>query len=86
MALITKTPAPLAPYFWQPIVVLFSFPAVAYTAITYGSILAWFAIMTSGQATYLILPPYNFAPIGIGLMNLPVSTCTTLNKRSHEGP
>ncbi|KIW44000.1 uncharacterized protein PV06_05044 [Exophiala oligosperma] len=70
MSLITKTDDSLLQSFYQPIVVLFSFPAIAYTAITYGSLLAWFAIMTSVQATYLFYEPYNFSAAGVGLMNL----------------
>jgi MFS family permease len=70
MALITPTEESLLPHFWQPIETLFTFPAVTYAAITYGSTLAWFAMMTSLQATYMLLPPYNFDAIGIGLMNV----------------
>ncbi|KAJ5678735.1 hypothetical protein N7462_006979 [Penicillium macrosclerotiorum] len=70
MTLMTVTNESLLPHFWQPILTLLTFPAVTYAAITYGSTLAWFAIMTSLQATYMLLPPYNFDAIGIGLMNL----------------
>lgn len=70
MALVTPTNESLLPHFWQPIETLFTFPAVTYAAITYGSTLAWFAMMTSLQATYMLMPPYNFNAIGIGLMNL----------------
>jgi MFS family permease len=71
LALITKTDETIVHHFYQPIVVLFSFPAVAYTALTLGCTLSWFAIMASVQATYMIEPPYNFDAIGIGLMNVP---------------
>ncbi|CAI7621284.1 unnamed protein product [Penicillium glandicola] len=70
MAFVTPTDEPLWPHFYQPIVALFTFPAVAYAAITYGATLSWFAIMTSLQASYMIIPPYNFDAIGVGLMNL----------------
>jgi MFS family permease len=70
MALVTPTEESLLPHFWQPIETLFTFPAVTYAAITYGSTLAWFAMMTSLQATYMLMPPYNFDAIGIGLMNV----------------
>lgn len=70
MAWITPTSESLWPHFYIPIVTLFTFPAVAYAAITYGSTLAWFAIMTSLQASYMLGPPYNFDAIGIGLMNI----------------
>lgn len=65
-------------HFYQPIQVLFLFPAVAYAALTYGTILAALALMASTQATYLILPPYNFGPSGVGLMNLAPFTGTFL--------
>jgi MFS family permease len=70
IALVTTTPGSIAHYFYQPVVVLFCFPAVTYVAITYGVILASFAIMTAIQSVYLLDPPYNFGPNGIGLMNL----------------
>ncbi|KAJ5758095.1 uncharacterized protein N7511_006789 [Penicillium nucicola] len=70
MALVTTTDEPIWPHFYQPIVALFTFPAVTYAAITYGSTLSWFAIMTSLQASYMILPPYNFDAVGVGLMNV----------------
>lgn len=71
MALVTTTPGSILSHFGRPIIVLFRFPAVTYCALTYGGLLALFAIMTSVQATYMLLPPYNFSAIGIGLMNLP---------------
>ncbi|OQE11548.1 hypothetical protein PENVUL_c002G00772 [Penicillium vulpinum] len=70
MALVTTTDEALWPHFYQPIVALFTFPAVGYVAITYGSMLSLFAIMTSLQASYLIVPPYNFDAVGVGLMNV----------------
>ncbi|KAK5058915.1 hypothetical protein LTR84_011179 [Exophiala bonariae] len=70
LALVTKTNGSIFHDFHQPVVLLFSFPAIAYCAITYGSLLAWFAVMTSVQATYLFSPPYNFSAAGVGLMNL----------------
>lgn len=70
LAWITPTAGHLWRHFYQPIVILFTFPAIAFTAITYGSLLAWFAILISVQATYLFEPPYNFSPEGVGLMNL----------------
>ncbi|KND92544.1 putative MFS-type transporter [Tolypocladium ophioglossoides CBS 100239] len=70
LALITRSDGSILHNFYQPAMVLFTFPAVAYTAITYGSLLAWFAILTSVQATYLFSPPYNFTAAGVGLMNI----------------
>jgi hypothetical protein len=56
---------------YQPFWILFTFPAAAYTALQYGSILAWFSVLATTEATYFPLPPYNFGPIGVGLLNLP---------------
>ncbi|UNI18473.1 hypothetical protein JDV02_004741 [Purpureocillium takamizusanense] len=70
LALVTKTEGPILPHLSQPIVLLFTFPAIAYTAITYGTTLAEFSILTSVQAIYLFEPPYNFSASGVGLMNL----------------
>jgi hypothetical protein len=74
MALVTNTPGTLKDFLrhaYQPFVILFSIPAVAYSAIQYGSILAWFSILATTEATYFVLPPYNFDSVGIGLLNLP---------------
>ncbi|KAK5950543.1 hypothetical protein OHC33_008486 [Knufia fluminis] len=71
MALYTPTDAPILQHLYQPLIILTTFPAVAYTAITFGSVLACFAILTTIQAIYLIEPPYNFSPSGVGLFNLP---------------
>ncbi|KAK8146169.1 hypothetical protein G3M48_003495 [Beauveria asiatica] len=70
LALVTKTDGSIVKDFYHPLVLLFSFPAIAFIALTYGSLLAWFAVTTSVQATYLFSPPYNFTAAGVGLMNL----------------
>lgn len=49
---------------------MFIFPAVAYTALIYGSLLAWFSVVVSSYSVYFTLPPYNFSSAGIGLLNL----------------
>ncbi|KAF2792382.1 MFS general substrate transporter [Melanomma pulvis-pyrius CBS 109.77] len=70
LSLITKSEGPIGHHFYQPIITLFCFPAVAYTALTYGTVLACFSILTSVQAVYLLRPPYNFGSMGVGLMNI----------------
>lgn len=70
LTLITKTNGSMLHNFYQPAVILFTFPAIAYTAITYGSLLAWWSILASAEATYLFNPPYNFTAAGVGLMNI----------------
>lgn len=70
LALVTKSDGSILHDMYRPVVLLFTFPAIAFTAITYGSILAWFAVLSSVQATYLFYPPYNFSAAGVGLMNI----------------
>lgn len=70
MALLTTTEEPIFRNIHDPFVILVTFPAVAFAAITFGSLLALFALIVSVQATYLFLPPYNFTAAGVGLMNI----------------
>lgn len=70
LALVTYTDVPIRNHFIAPFQVLFSFPAVAYTAVTFGSILSWYAVIISIASTNMIYPPYNFSPSEIGLINL----------------
>ena len=70
LALYTDTNVPIRRHFWAPMVLLFTFPAVAYTAVTFGSILSWYAVMISIASANMIYPPYNFSPSQIGLLNL----------------
>jgi MFS family permease len=58
-------------HFIQPFHILITFPAVAFTALQYGFLIAMLAILAVTQATLYPFPPYNFSPIGIGNMNLP---------------
>lgn len=71
LAMVTKSSGSILQDFYQPLILLFKFPAIAYTALTFGSLLAWFAILISVQAIYLFDAPYNFTAVGVGLMNLP---------------
>lgn len=70
MALYTKTNASVRHHFYQPFVILCLFPAVAYTALTYGCLIAWYAVIMSVVASTVIYPPYNFSPSGVGLMSV----------------
>ncbi|KAJ5176699.1 uncharacterized protein N7482_002576 [Penicillium canariense] len=70
LAFITKTDVPILQHFYQPLIVLFAFPAVSFAAITYGSILAWFSANVSAGSYFLIVKPYNFNPSQIGLFHL----------------
>jgi hypothetical protein len=71
LALITRTSTPLLPRMYTPFNILFTFPAVAYTALQYGSLLAWLSIIITAISTYMSAPPYNFSSSGIGLLNIP---------------
>lgn len=70
LAFITKTDMPIKQHFYQPLLALISFPAVTFTALTYGMLLAWFSIVASASAYFLLDPPYNFSPANIGLFHL----------------
>ena len=56
---------------YQPFTVLFTFPAIAYSALLYGSLIAWLVAVVNVYSIYFTFPPYKFGPSGIGLMNLP---------------
>lgn len=70
LALYTKTSTPIRHHFYQPPIMFFTFPAVTYTAIIYGALLAWYAIVTSAFSFFLLEPPYNFRPAGVGLFSI----------------
>ncbi|OQV01293.1 hypothetical protein CLAIMM_06674 [Cladophialophora immunda] len=59
-----------ARHIWQPFQILCTIPAVTYTALIYGSLLAWFSVLLSVLSIYLTYPPYSFSSSGVGLMNL----------------
>jgi hypothetical protein len=61
---------PIVQHFYQPLFILFAFPAVAYAAITYGTLLAWFSAIASSGSYFLLAEPYNFSPSAIGLFHL----------------
>ncbi|KAF5863770.1 hypothetical protein ETB97_009405 [Aspergillus alliaceus] len=65
-----KTDIPLLQHFYQPVIALFFFPAVAYTAVTYRTALAFFSASCSAGSYFLIYPPYNFNASAIGLFHL----------------
>ncbi|KAM3469231.1 hypothetical protein MY5147_007194 [Beauveria neobassiana] len=70
LAFFTVTEGSILHDVYEPLIILVTFPAITYTAIAYGVLLAWFAVLISVQATYMFDPPYNFTSIGIGLMNI----------------
>jgi MFS family permease len=70
LAFVTRSDVPIKQHFYQPLIVLFSFPAVAFAALAYGSILSWFSANVSAGSYFLIAKPYNFDPAQIGLFHL----------------
>ncbi|KAF7555400.1 hypothetical protein G7Z17_g2250 [Cylindrodendrum hubeiense] len=70
LAFITKTDTPIAHHFYQPFIIVYKVPAVAYVSITYGLLLCLFSIISSIQGYYMIAPPYNFDASQIGLFAL----------------
>ncbi|KAM3437121.1 hypothetical protein MY4824_004022 [Beauveria thailandica] len=65
LAFFTVTEGSILHDVYEPLIILVTFPAITYTAIAYGVLLAWFAVLISVQATYMFDPPYNFtAPPG----------------------
>ncbi|KAM5341439.1 hypothetical protein ACJ41O_014470 [Fusarium nematophilum] len=57
-------------HMYQPLILLTTVPAIAYTALAYGILIALQDVMSTSFSLYMTRPPYNFAPNQIGLMNL----------------
>jgi len=73
LKLLTTSPGGWGKFFrhsYQPFIIMCTFPAVAYCALIYGSLLAWFSVVVSTYSVYFTYPPYNFSSAGIGLLNL----------------
>ncbi|KAM0329246.1 hypothetical protein ACHAQA_004548 [Verticillium albo-atrum] len=70
LALFTPTPLSIGRHFYQPFLILVTFPAVAYTAITYGALLTWYTVITTASTQFLVEEPYNFSATSLGLLNL----------------
>lgn len=69
LALATPTPEPILPSYYRPFYVLFSFPAVLFTALQYAAGVVWLTVMSSVLSLVFPLPPYNFSPEQIGFMS-----------------
>jgi hypothetical protein len=57
-------------HYYQPWVVLVSFPAVAFGALQYGFHIACLGILTVTQSTLYPAPPYSFSTVGVGNMSI----------------
>ncbi|KID82513.1 Major facilitator superfamily transporter [Metarhizium guizhouense ARSEF 977] len=69
-ALITKTKRPIKKRFITPFIIIISFPAITYAAITYGSVMAWLSIYQHVTAVKLFQTPYNFSSFNMGIFGL----------------
>ena len=70
MALVTKTDVPILHNFYRPLVAPYLFPAIAFVAVQYGVIQAWFSATVFAGSDLLPKQPYGFSPASIGLFNL----------------
>ena len=58
-------------HIYQPFHILATFPAVMFTALQWGFLIAMLAILAVTQASLYPFEPYNFSPAGVGNMNIP---------------
>ena len=72
LRLVTKTDQNLFRVVWTSVVILFRFPAVMYTALTYAFCLCWISAQASIISMVFTQPPYNFGTVGVGNMSLGV--------------
>ncbi|KAH6974177.1 serine/threonine kinase 16 [Ilyonectria sp. MPI-CAGE-AT-0026] len=76
LALTTPSPSgggikPFLCHMYQPLILLATVPAIAYTALVYGILIALQDVMSTTFSIFMTQPPYNFTPDQIGLMSLP---------------
>ncbi|KAH7116303.1 major facilitator superfamily domain-containing protein, partial [Dactylonectria macrodidyma] len=72
MRLITKTDESMWEILWTTVLILFRFPAVMYTALTYAFCLCWISAQATLTSIVFTQPPYNFGTVGVGNMSLGV--------------
>lgn len=73
MRLITPTPGTFLEFIrhvYQPFIALLTIPGIAWAAMIFGSLLAWFSVLLNAMSIYMTYQPYNFSPMDVGLMNL----------------
>ncbi|KAJ6170300.1 hypothetical protein N7485_007646 [Penicillium canescens] len=58
-------------HMYQPLIILTTIPAVAWTALVYGILVALGDVMSTTMSAQLPNPPYNFSSSEVGLMSLP---------------
>ncbi|KAF4964245.1 hypothetical protein FSARC_7799 [Fusarium sarcochroum] len=72
LRLVTKTDQNLLSVVWTSVIILFRFPAVMYTSLTYAFCLCWISAQASIISMVFTQPPYNFGTVGVGNMSLGV--------------
>ncbi|OQE31732.1 hypothetical protein PENSTE_c001G03975 [Penicillium steckii] len=70
LAFAEPVKGPFLYHFYQPLLIFSTIPGVAYSAFTYGALLAWMSVMVSAQSYFTTLPPYNLGPETVGLLTL----------------
>ncbi|KAM5354660.1 hypothetical protein ACJ41O_001307 [Fusarium nematophilum] len=70
LRLVTKTDESLVDIAWTSVQILFRFPVVMYTALTYAFCLCWISAQASLISIVFTQPPYNFGTVGVGNMSL----------------
>lgn len=81
LALWSTTPSTfsqLAKHIYEPILMLFFFPAVGYVGLMYGFMTASITVTITTYSSWMTRPPYSFSAAGIGLMGLPAFIGTAL--------
>ncbi|KAF5867456.1 putative major facilitator superfamily transporter protein [Botrytis fragariae] len=63
---------------YQPLLVIFTIPAVFFMAIQYGILISCIVLPVTSLSSYMTLPPYEFNPTQIGLMGLASFTGSSL--------
>lgn len=73
MAFITRFPSmpgDFTRHFYEPFIILMTFPSVLYAAYTYGALLSWYSVLSTVESEWFFDPPYNWDSAQIGLFNL----------------
>ncbi|RDL31800.1 Uncharacterized protein BP5553_09202 [Venustampulla echinocandica] len=65
-------------HMYQPLILLGTIPAVAWTALVYGILVALADVMSTILSSFMTKPPYNFDSSQIGMMNIPKIIGSTL--------
>ncbi|CAL5871014.1 uncharacterized protein PFLUO_LOCUS5256 [Penicillium psychrofluorescens] len=81
LALLSVSPisfSQVAKHMYEPLLMLFMFPAVGYVGLMYGFMTASITVTITTYSDWMTLPPYNFNAAEIGLMGLPPFIGTAL--------